>query len=153
MRPYTEAHHDTHLPDSLFQYDLFAVVTHEGKLDNGHYWADVLSGDEWWHCDDDKVTPTTLSAVQGQKGYMLFYCKRTLAYAEPLSRTHTSSVTAHPIAGGMDRSPSKVGVKTANKGVQIKSPIVPHGVGVGPDSPEEVLRSGKSGHPIRGMEV
>ena len=35
-------------------YDLFAVVTHEGKLDNGHYWADVLSGDEWWHCDDDK---------------------------------------------------------------------------------------------------
>lgn len=42
------------LPASLYHYDLFAVVTHEGKLDNGHYWADVLSGDEWWHCDDDK---------------------------------------------------------------------------------------------------
>lgn len=41
-------------PPSVYQYDLFAVVTHEGKLDNGHYWADVLAGDEWWHCDDDK---------------------------------------------------------------------------------------------------
>lgn len=42
------------LPDSLYEYDLFCVVTHEGKLDNGHYWADVLSEGEWWHCDDDK---------------------------------------------------------------------------------------------------
>lgn len=38
----------------MFEYELFAVVTHEGKLDNGHYWADVRTGDEWWHCDDDK---------------------------------------------------------------------------------------------------
>lgn len=45
---------DDDLPSSLYNYDLFAVVTHEGKLDNGHYWADVRSGDEWWHCDDDK---------------------------------------------------------------------------------------------------
>ena len=42
------------LPASLYQYDLFAVVTHQGSLDNGHYWADVLSEGEWWHCDDDK---------------------------------------------------------------------------------------------------
>lgn len=42
------------LPDSLYDYDLFCVVTHEGKLDNGHYWADVWSEGEWWHCDDDK---------------------------------------------------------------------------------------------------
>ena len=67
MRAYVESKSDptstdeaTHgkrsveLPSSLYEYDLFAVVTHEGKLDNGHYWADVLSEDEWWHCDDDK---------------------------------------------------------------------------------------------------
>lgn len=35
-------------------YDLIAVVTHEGKLENGHYWADVKSGTEWFRCDDDK---------------------------------------------------------------------------------------------------
>ena len=69
MRPYVaEDDHASHaseadgsgadasqdLPDALYQYDLFCVVTHEGKLDNGHYWADVLSEGEWWHCDDDK---------------------------------------------------------------------------------------------------
>ena len=54
MRPFVEGAGDGSLPASMFMYDLFAVVTHEGKLDNGHYWAEVLSGDEWWHCDDDK---------------------------------------------------------------------------------------------------
>ncbi|KAL1406081.1 hypothetical protein Q8F55_007764 [Vanrija albida] len=76
---------DDDLPSSLYAYDLFAVVTHEGKLDNGHYWADVRSGDEWWHCDDDKVTPTTLARALGQKAYMLFYVRRSLAYGQPMS--------------------------------------------------------------------
>ncbi|OCF60293.1 ubiquitin carboxyl-terminal hydrolase 22/27/51 [Kwoniella mangroviensis CBS 10435] len=86
------------LPDSLFMYDLFAVVTHEGKLDNGHYWADVREGEEWWHCDDDKVTPTTLSSVLSQKAYMLFYVKRSLAYAQPMSKLlgTTASTTSLP---------------------------------------------------------
>nr|XP_019009672.1 ubiquitin carboxyl-terminal hydrolase 22/27/51 [Kwoniella pini CBS 10737]OCF48453.1 ubiquitin carboxyl-terminal hydrolase 22/27/51 [Kwoniella pini CBS 10737] len=82
----TQPAEDNVLPDSLFMYDLFAVVTHEGKLDNGHYWADVREGEEWWHCDDDKVTPTTLSSVLSQKAYMLFYVKRSLAYAQPMSK-------------------------------------------------------------------
>ncbi|GMK59308.1 hypothetical protein CspeluHIS016_0703230 [Cutaneotrichosporon spelunceum] len=73
------------LPSSLYSYDLFAVVTHEGKLDNGHYWADVRSGDEWWHCDDDKVTPTTLGAALRQNAYMLFYVRRSLAYGERMT--------------------------------------------------------------------
>ncbi|WVQ81646.1 hypothetical protein IAT38_003771 [Cryptococcus sp. DSM 104549] len=76
----------TPLPASLFMYDLFAVVTHEGKLDNGHYWADVRSGDEWYHCDDDKVTPASLGSVLAQRAYMLFYVKRGLGYGESMSR-------------------------------------------------------------------
>ncbi|KIS00120.1 ubiquitin carboxyl-terminal hydrolase 22/27/51 [Cryptococcus deuterogattii 2001/935-1] len=82
------------LPDSLYIYDLFAVVTHEGKLDNGHYWADVRDGEEWWHCDDDKVTPTSLSAVLAQRAYMLFYVKRSIAYAQPMSKLLASGSTA-----------------------------------------------------------
>lgn len=58
MRPFTESSAASptfsEVPDDMYRYDLFAVVTHEGKLDNGHYWADVLSSGEWWHCDDDK---------------------------------------------------------------------------------------------------
>lgn len=66
MRPYVESssssksgtdRKEKELPDSLYIYDLFAVVTHEGKLDNGHYWADVRDGEGWWHCDDDKGEP------------------------------------------------------------------------------------------------
>nr|ODN88609.1 ubiquitin carboxyl-terminal hydrolase 22/27/51 [Cryptococcus depauperatus CBS 7841] len=108
MRPYcsssttsTYSDRQNQLPDSLYLYDLFAVVTHEGKLDNGHYWADVRDGEEWWHCDDDKVTPTTLSTVLSQKAYMLFYVKRSLAYAQPMSRL---------LAGGSSTSLSANGV-------------------------------------------
>ncbi|KAK8843445.1 hypothetical protein IAR55_007102 [Kwoniella newhampshirensis] len=87
------------LPDSLYTYDLFAVVTHEGKLDNGHYWADVREGEEWWHCDDDKVTPTTLSAVLAQRAYMLFYVKRSLAYAQPMSKLLQSTSSSLNVNG------------------------------------------------------
>lgn len=83
---------DDDLPSSLYAYDLFAVVTHEGKLDNGHYWADVRSGDEWWHCDDDKVTPTSLGAVLRQNAYMLFYVRRSLAYGVPMSQLLANGV-------------------------------------------------------------
>ncbi|OWZ41330.1 hypothetical protein LQV05_004800 [Cryptococcus neoformans] len=102
MRPYVESssssksgtdRKEKELPDSLYIYDLFAVVTHEGKLDNGHYWADVRDGEGWWHCDDDKVTPTSLSAVLAQRAYMLFYVKRSIAYAQPMSRLLTGGST------------------------------------------------------------
>jgi ubiquitin carboxyl-terminal hydrolase 22/27/51 len=63
MRPYTEVT-SPDLPDSVSRYDLFAVVTHEGKLDNGHYWADVLSSGEWWHCDDDKGMSTRVPRIK-----------------------------------------------------------------------------------------
>lgn len=88
------------LPEDMYTYELSTVVTHEGRLDNGHYWADVRAGCEWFHCDDDKsesfsshhaehvshisnwysVTPTTLSQVLSQKAYILFYNKRSVAY-------------------------------------------------------------------------
>ncbi|WWC91368.1 uncharacterized protein L201_006311 [Kwoniella dendrophila CBS 6074] len=102
----SEKKKDEKLPDSLFIYDLFAVVTHEGKLDNGHYWADVREGDEWWHCDDDKVTPTTLSAVLNQKAYMLFYVKRSLAYAQPMSKLLSTTASTTNINPSISNIPS-----------------------------------------------
>ncbi|OCF44930.1 ubiquitin carboxyl-terminal hydrolase 22/27/51 [Kwoniella heveanensis CBS 569] len=110
------------LPDSLFLYDLFAVVTHEGKLDNGHYWADVREGEEWWHCDDDKVTPTTLSSVLSQKAYMLFYVKRSLAYAQPMSKLlSTTSTTSVPIMTASAPAPAPAGSGTPAGAVNVPS--------------------------------
>jgi ubiquitin C-terminal hydrolase len=42
------------MPLEMFHYRLTSVVTHEGKLDNGHYWACVNSGHEWFLMDDEK---------------------------------------------------------------------------------------------------
>jgi ubiquitin carboxyl-terminal hydrolase 22/27/51 len=42
-------------PDSLYEYDLFAVINHEGQLNNGHYTNFARSGESGWHrFDDDK---------------------------------------------------------------------------------------------------
>ncbi|KAI5454455.1 hypothetical protein NCC49_004507 [Naganishia albida] len=83
MRPYTHDSLDEQesvLPREMYRYQLSTVVTHEGKLDNGHYWANVKSGCEWFHCDDEKVTSTSLAQVLNQKAYMLFYVKSSIAY-------------------------------------------------------------------------
>ncbi|KAK1922440.1 ubiquitin specific protease [Papiliotrema laurentii] len=122
------------LPSSLFEYDLFAVVTHEGKLDNGHYWADVLSGDQWWHCDDDKVTPTSLKEVLAQKAYMLFYVKRSLAYAQPMTKPlNTSNGTSNAAVSTAFATPTTTDVPLPDK---IQNPY-----------------SGRGGHAISGMAV
>lgn len=33
-------------PDSLYDYDLFAVIVHDGQIDNGHYTNFARSQDE-----------------------------------------------------------------------------------------------------------
>jgi hypothetical protein len=40
------------------------------------------------------VTPTSLGAVLGQKAYMLFYVKRSLAYVQPAPRLTTNGSTS-----------------------------------------------------------
>ncbi|KAI0368632.1 cysteine proteinase [Pilatotrama ljubarskyi] len=67
-------------PEALYDYDLFAVVCHEGQIDNGHYTCFARSHDEWYRYDDDKVTHTTLSACLNSQAYMCFYVKRHLDY-------------------------------------------------------------------------
>ncbi|KAH8089290.1 hypothetical protein HD553DRAFT_268229, partial [Filobasidium floriforme] len=84
MRPYMtdQLRGDTFdMPLEMFHYRLTSVVTHEGKLDNGHYWACVNSGHAWFLMDDEKVTPIALSRVLAQKAYMLFYAKSSLTFA------------------------------------------------------------------------
>ncbi|EKM58343.1 uncharacterized protein PHACADRAFT_140190 [Phanerochaete carnosa HHB-10118-sp] len=67
-------------PDSLYEYDLFSVVCHEGSIDNGHYTCYTRHQDEWYRYDDDKVTHSTLGACLNSQVYMCFYVKRHLDY-------------------------------------------------------------------------
>ncbi|KAK2460172.1 hypothetical protein APHAL10511_007851 [Amanita phalloides] len=67
-------------PDGMYEYDLFAVINHEGQMNNGHYTNFARFGDEWYRFDDDKVTHTTLGACLKSPAYMCFYVKRHLDY-------------------------------------------------------------------------
>ncbi|KAI0749382.1 cysteine proteinase [Daedaleopsis nitida] len=67
-------------PEALYEYDLFAVVCHEGQIDNGHYTCYARSHDEWYRYDDDKVTHSSLGACLSSQAYMCFYVKKHLDY-------------------------------------------------------------------------
>lgn len=73
----------TLLPEDMYRYELSTVVTHEGRLDNGHYWADVRAGCEWFHCDDDKSEFTT--SVRDQ----LMHADRPLPAVNQLLQPHS----------------------------------------------------------------
>lgn len=63
---------------TMFLYDLFTVVVHEGTLTSGHYTNFSRWKQQWYRFDDDKVTRATLAQVLGCKAYQLFYVRRSL---------------------------------------------------------------------------
>ncbi|KAG5636226.1 hypothetical protein H0H81_008733 [Sphagnurus paluster] len=75
-------------PDGMYEYDLFAVINHEGKLNNGHYTNYARYQDEWCRFDDDKVIPSNLGACLNSAAYMCFYVKRHLDYKPHMTPTY-----------------------------------------------------------------
>lgn len=67
-------------PQAMYEYDLFAVICHDGQIDNGHYTCFARYQDEWYYFDDDKVTHSSLGACLKSQAYMCFYVKRHLDY-------------------------------------------------------------------------
>ncbi|KAJ7860108.1 hypothetical protein B0H14DRAFT_2350816, partial [Mycena olivaceomarginata] len=64
-------------------YDLFAVINHEGQINNGHYTNYARFEDEWYRFDNDKCVPSSareLGSVLASPAYMCFYVKRNLDY-------------------------------------------------------------------------
>ncbi|KAL2622195.1 hypothetical protein R1flu_002400 [Riccia fluitans] len=62
------------------EFELFAVVTHSGKLDSGHYVSFIRLAGEWYKCDDAWVTRVSEEVVRACQGYMLYYVLKTLSY-------------------------------------------------------------------------
>lgn len=68
-------------PDELSsEFELFAVVTHTGKLDAGHYVTFLRLSNQWYKCDDAWITQVDESIVRSAQGYMLFYVQKMLFY-------------------------------------------------------------------------
>ncbi|TFK45814.1 cysteine proteinase [Heliocybe sulcata] len=67
-------------PEAMYDYDLFAVICHDGQIDNGHYYTFARCQNEWYRFDDDKVTLSSLNESLRARAYMCFYVKRHLDY-------------------------------------------------------------------------
>lgn len=62
------------------KFELFAVITHSGKLDAGHYVTYLRLGDQWYKCDDAWITRVNEDIVRSAQGYMMFYVQKMLYY-------------------------------------------------------------------------
>lgn len=62
------------------EFELFAVITHSGKLDAGHYYTYLRLSNQWYKCDDAWITRVNENIVRSAQGYMMFYVQKTLYY-------------------------------------------------------------------------
>lgn len=62
------------------EFEIFAVITHSGKLDAGHYVTYLRLNNHWYKCDDAWVTRVEEHTVRTSQAYMLFYVQKTLYY-------------------------------------------------------------------------
>ncbi|XP_016506543.2 ubiquitin C-terminal hydrolase 22 [Nicotiana tabacum] len=66
--------------ESSSEFELFAVITHTGKLDAGHYVTYLRLSNQWYKCDDAWITQVSESIVRAAQGYMMFYVQKMLYY-------------------------------------------------------------------------
>nr|XP_010913339.1 ubiquitin C-terminal hydrolase 22 isoform X2 [Elaeis guineensis] len=62
------------------EFELFAVLTHSGNLEAGHYITYLRLNNQWYKCDDAWVTHVSESIVRASQAYMLFYVQKILYY-------------------------------------------------------------------------
>lgn len=62
------------------EFELFAVITHTGKLDAGHYVTYLRLSNQWYKCDDAWITQVNDNIVRAAQGYMIFYVQKMLYY-------------------------------------------------------------------------
>ncbi|KAG8372682.1 hypothetical protein BUALT_Bualt12G0092000 [Buddleja alternifolia] len=77
MFPFDAEEQDT---DFSSEFELFAVITHTGKLDAGHYVTYLRLSNQWYKCDDAWVTQVNDDVVRAAQGYMIFYVQKKLDY-------------------------------------------------------------------------
>ena len=61
-------------PDYSPIYQLYAIIVHEGTIDQGHYLSYCKSDGEWYEYNDDLVIPVaTEQVINNKNAYLLFY--------------------------------------------------------------------------------
>lgn len=75
LAPFMSPASESGLDQASLTYELFAVVSHVGNLDSGHYTCFVRRQNDWFWIDDAAVIACSHDDVFGSNAYMLFYCR------------------------------------------------------------------------------
>lgn len=65
-----------------YRYTLYAVVTHSGNLQAGHYTCFIKHTGDWFYCDDHIIKKVSSREVLKTEAYLLFYHKKYLEYEQ-----------------------------------------------------------------------
>ncbi|KAJ4834339.1 hypothetical protein Tsubulata_037538 [Turnera subulata] len=66
--------------DTSAEFEIFAVVTHSGTLEAGHYVTYLRLRNQWYKCDDSWITEVDEGIVRAAQCYMMFYVQKMLYY-------------------------------------------------------------------------
>ncbi|XP_015884271.3 ubiquitin C-terminal hydrolase 22 [Ziziphus jujuba] len=64
--------------DVSTEFEIFAMVTHSGTLESGHYVTYLRLVDQWYKCDDAWITEVDEGTVRASQCYMMFYVQKKL---------------------------------------------------------------------------
>lgn len=89
--------------DMLSEFEIFAVVSHSGTLESGHYVSFVRIRNQWYKCDDAWITEVDEATVRASQCYMIFYAQKTLYNKANEDQSHAPNSPGRelyfPIAG------------------------------------------------------
>ncbi|PIN11905.1 Ubiquitin-specific protease [Handroanthus impetiginosus] len=62
--------------DVSTEFEVFAVVTHSGMLESGHYVTYLRLRNQWYKCDDAWITEVDDEVVRAAQCYLIFYVQK-----------------------------------------------------------------------------
>nr|XP_043607789.1 ubiquitin C-terminal hydrolase 22 [Erigeron canadensis] len=62
--------------DTSTKFEVFAVITHSGMLESGHYITYLRLNEQWYKCDDAWITEVDDEVVRASQIYLVFYVKK-----------------------------------------------------------------------------
>lgn len=62
--------------DIVTDYEIFAVVTHSGMLESGHYVTFLRLHNQWYKCDDAWIMEVDEATVRASQCYLVFYLQK-----------------------------------------------------------------------------
>ncbi|KAL3498264.1 hypothetical protein ACH5RR_040996 [Cinchona calisaya] len=85
------------------EFEVFAVVTHSGMLESGHYVTYLRLRNQWFKCDDACISKVDEEVVRASQCYLIYYVQKVLYHkgtedvsCQPMSPRADTFV---PIAG------------------------------------------------------